>query len=314
MNEIVAEPMPPADKLQALSKIIEQAAEGVVIIGPDRIVWLVNTAWGQMHGYGNTADLLGEHIKIFHTKEQMKTELAPLLEETKRRGRIAGPIDHMKRDGTTFPTQTKILLLKSPSNKPSSFIILTADRTDSRKSKARLEQQSAELDQLRGTNEQLDEQVAQLKAANEQLRDQTVEQEGLTGRLNDLQEYANELEQRNRELEQQTTAGAPEQQPQQPVQAQKRFAHQMRAPGESEDGFEQHVGELVDAKTIASEILGISRMSFWLLRVRGRVGPKPIRIDGTLRWELSSILRWIEWNCCDMAEFQAREKKELGQS
>jgi len=75
----------------------------------------------------------------------------------------------------------------------------------------------------------------------------------------------------------------------------------------------QRVGEFVDAKTIASEILGISELRFWFLRVRGRFSPKPIKVNGSLIWTLSSILRWIEWGCCDTTDFQAREQKSRQQ-
>ncbi len=78
--------------------------------------------------------------------------------------------------------------------------------------------------------------------------------------------------------------------------------------------LQQRVVEFVDAKTIASEILGISERRFWFLRVRGRVGPKPMKVNGSLIWTLSSIVRWIEWGCCDMAEFQAREQRALQQT
>ncbi len=66
---------------------------------------------------------------------------------------------------------------------------------------------------------------------------------------------------------------------------------------------------LVDARTIAVELLGISKRSFWRLRAQGKIGPKPVKVGGSLRWRLSSILKWIEWDCCDAAEFQAREEQ-----
>ncbi len=64
--------------------------------------------------------------------------------------------------------------------------------------------------------------------------------------------------------------------------------------------------KLVSAGTIAKEFLGISKRSFWRLRSQGKIGPKVIKVGGSLRWKLSSVLRWIEWDCCDEAEFQAR--------
>jgi predicted DNA-binding transcriptional regulator AlpA len=67
------------------------------------------------------------------------------------------------------------------------------------------------------------------------------------------------------------------------------------------------IERLVDAKTIAKEILGISKRGFWRLRAQGKIGPKPVRVGGSLRWKLSEIMQWLDWNCCDMSEFQARK-------
>ena len=66
--------------------------------------------------------------------------------------------------------------------------------------------------------------------------------------------------------------------------------------------------KLVDAKII-SEMLGISKRGFWRLRSQRKLGPKCIKVGGALRWKLSSVLKWIDWDCCDAAEFQAREEQ-----
>ena len=67
--------------------------------------------------------------------------------------------------------------------------------------------------------------------------------------------------------------------------------------------------KLVDAKTI-SQMLDISKRSFWRYRAQGKIGPKEIKIGGNLRWKLSAILKWIEWGCCDAADFQKRLEAE----
>jgi predicted DNA-binding transcriptional regulator AlpA len=67
---------------------------------------------------------------------------------------------------------------------------------------------------------------------------------------------------------------------------------------------------LVDAKTIALEMLGISKRGFWRLRAQGKIGPKPVKVGGSLRWRLSEIVRWIQWDCCDASEYQARLEAE----
>jgi len=377
MSEVVATCRLLGHELQVLSKIVEQATEGVAVIDLDGIVRFVNIRWAEMHGYSTTGQLLGKHIRMFHTKGQMQNDLVQMLDETRRRGLIIGPIDHTKRSGRTFPTQTKIVLL-SLSSKPSGFIILAVDCTDSRKNAAQLREKSAELNEMKEATEQikqaeecsrrhaaeleqqLEEQAAghrrlqgqlreqvellerqsaeltQLGEAKKRLEGETSEHQKLASELHDIREQAEEkiakltqereqlrqevagykeaeeqlrraiteLEQKSRELEQ--GIGEAEHLKGQP-------RDQTQACDELKEPLEQHVGELVDAKAFASEILGVSRMRFRLMRARGRIGPRPIKVNGNLRWELSSILRWIEWNCCKTGEFKARELREFEQ-
>lgn len=316
MNEAVAARRLHGWTLESLSKVAEQAIEGVVVIDVDRIVRFANAAWAEMHGRRNAPDLLGEHINKFHSEAQVRTELTPLLEEAGLRGRIAGPIDHVKRDGTTFPTQTKILLLKSPSNEPHGFIILALDRTENKENAVQLKRQSAELDQLSRRNEQLAAQVEQLIAASEQLEQKAekhneAREDALLeiGKLKqqgvNVEEQLAEANQLNEQL-----SRAREERDEAP----EHLPHQTPGLKEFRGDLEQRVAEWVDARTIASEILGISRLKFWLLCVRGRIGPKPERVNGSVRWKLSSIVRWIEWDCCDSAEFRAREHAETDET
>ena len=76
--------------------------------------------------------------------------------------------------------------------------------------------------------------------------------------------------------------------------------------------MEQQTEKLVSAGIIAKEILGISKRSFWRLKAQGKIGPKAIKVGGSLRWKLSSVLRWIELDCCNAAEFQARQGTQDG--
>ena len=94
-----------------------------------------------------------------------------------------------------------------------------------------------------------------------------------------------------------------------PLKAGEQAQGQIRVHKESKEAIEECAVEVVDANRFASYILGCSRWKFWLLRKLGRIGPKPMKVNGTLKWELSSILRWIEWGCCNMAEFRAREER-----
>ena len=78
----------------------------------------------------------------------------------------------------------------------------------------------------------------------------------------------------------------------------------------SNEGKNQTTEKLVSAGTIAKEFLGISKRSFWRLRAQGKIGPKEIKVGGSLRFKLSSVLKWIEWDCCSRQEFEARRESE----
>ena len=38
----------------------------------------------------------------------------------------------------------------------------------------------------------------------------------------------------------------------------------------------------------------------------GRI-PQGMKISGCLRWRLSDVRIWIDWNCCSRTEFEARK-------
>ena len=97
--------------LRCLTVIAEQTGQGIVVTDLNGVVQFVNTAWAAMHGYENRQTLIGRQIGLFHTKEQMKADIIPFIEEVKRRGRLAGPVDHIRRDRTVFPTEMSMALL-----------------------------------------------------------------------------------------------------------------------------------------------------------------------------------------------------------
>jgi len=59
-------------ELRFLAVAAEQAGEGIVVVDLNGIICFVNPAWAIMHGYDGTDKLVGEHISMFHTEEEMK--------------------------------------------------------------------------------------------------------------------------------------------------------------------------------------------------------------------------------------------------
>lgn len=113
--------------LRYLSMIAEQANEGIVVVDLDGSLRFVNEAWAGMHGYKTKDELIGKQISLFYTREQMKTNVIPLLEQTKSCGHLEGTVEHIKSDGTVFPAQTKMILVADEVGEATGLIVFAAD-------------------------------------------------------------------------------------------------------------------------------------------------------------------------------------------
>ncbi|MHC4657805.1 MAG: PAS domain-containing protein [Planctomycetota bacterium] len=246
--------------LRHLGMIAEHADEGIVVVDLKGTLHFVNTAWAKMHGYKTSSELVGKQISMFHTKEQMKMDVVPLIEQTKRSGQFMGPVEHVRSDGTTFPTKTKMTTLKDNESKVSGLTVLITDITEGEQAEKHLEQQVAELtdanEQLKqqiAEHEQGDEglkqQVAELTDANEQLKQQIAEREqGDEG----LKQQVAELTDANEQLQQQIAERRQadenlKQQVAELTDANEQLQQQIAGRGQAEENLEQQVAELTDA-------------------------------------------------------------------
>ncbi|HUU17265.1 MAG TPA: PAS domain-containing protein, partial [Sedimentisphaerales bacterium] len=146
--------------------------------------------WAKMHGYKTSNELLGKQISAFHTQEQVKADLNPLIEETKRRGWSTCAVEHVRADGATFPTQMKMIVLKNEKGKAIGFIVITTDITERKRLeetateatkqgkelKEQIEQLQYNIHEREQTEGNIKQQADELRAANEQLKHQITEQ------------------------------------------------------------------------------------------------------------------------------------------
>ncbi len=116
------------DRLRLLSAAVEQSSEGVAIVDIDGKLLFSNKSFAQMHGYG-PEELLGKHLSIFHTPEQMPSVNAAnrIILET---GSFAGEIWHVHRDGTVFPTLMHNSRLHDEAGNPVGIIGTLQDITE----------------------------------------------------------------------------------------------------------------------------------------------------------------------------------------
>ena len=113
--------------LRFLTAIAEQTNEGIIVVDSDSSLQFVNEAWAQMHGYKTKDELIGKQLSMFHTEEQIKSDVIPLLEKIKSCGQIEDAVEHIKSDGTVFPTQTKMILVKDEADNTNGIVIFAAD-------------------------------------------------------------------------------------------------------------------------------------------------------------------------------------------
>lgn len=187
MQNVFTTPKQIEQTLRHLSIVADMAAEkaneGIVVADIDGNLLFVNEAWCVMHGYTSKDELIGKQLSLFHKQEQMKTDMIPLFEKTKRCGRTEDTIEHIKRNGTAFITQTKIISVEDGAGKTSGFIIFASNIGQSSKIKdttvknlkqiKHLSKRIAQLRTLFGecqeTGEYLAEQTGELQTNNEML-------------------------------------------------------------------------------------------------------------------------------------------------
>jgi len=165
--------------IKYLSVIADAAAEktneGIAIADLDGSLLFLNEAWCGMHGYKSKDKLIGKQLSIFHTKEQMKTDVIPLLEKTKQFGQTESTIGHIKSDGTVFATQTKMISVGDGAGKSAGFIIFAANVGQSRRLRDSTDDNLKQIERLSGRIAQLRKLFSEFWQIGECLSEQTNE-------------------------------------------------------------------------------------------------------------------------------------------
>lgn len=161
--------------------LAENVSDGVVVIDLDENIRFVNTVMAKMHGYISGDALIGKKISVFHSEYQMKADVLPMIEEVKQRGRLWGPVDHLRNNETAFPTQTKMILLKDGHGTAVGLFVIVTDMTKCIEMKKSSAQQSVELSK---TNEQLRQQTSEYQKTIDQLKEQVDELNAKLGQHN----------------------------------------------------------------------------------------------------------------------------------
>jgi len=152
--------------LRCLIKIAEEASEGIALTTLDGTIRFINTAWAAIHGYDTPYELIGKQINIFHSQEKMIADVIPCMEETKRRGQLAGIIEHIRKDGTPFLADMKMMLVADDNGSSIAIIVFAMDITDRKQAEDQLRKRCKLLES------RAEEFVAQLASVRKQLQNE----------------------------------------------------------------------------------------------------------------------------------------------
>jgi PAS domain S-box-containing protein len=125
------------NKLLEYKTAIDQASDGIAIVGLDREISFLNQSWFKMHGYGKD-ELTDYSMNRFHTDEQLSEEVEPLFETLYENGFHSGEVGHKRKDGTTFPTWMSTTVLKGHDQQPVGYLGVVQDITLEKAAEAEL--------------------------------------------------------------------------------------------------------------------------------------------------------------------------------
>jgi PAS domain S-box-containing protein len=132
--------------LRLLSSAVEQSHEGVAVSDLEGNLQFVNHAFAAMHGYV-PGELVGEHLSIFHTPEQL-LEVKAANRQLHETGEFQGEIWHARRDGAVFPTRMHNSILRDEAGQPTNMIATLHDITEQVQAQEAVRRRTAQLEAL----------------------------------------------------------------------------------------------------------------------------------------------------------------------
>ena len=125
------------EKLKILGMAVEQSAEGVLVIDTAGIVCFVNPAWARMHGF-TVEEVTGHHFRIFHTEEQLRREVFPVINRFEKTSIYRAEMGHKRKDGSTFMSSTAFASLRDNDGRVIGAVGICRDITEQKQYEAEL--------------------------------------------------------------------------------------------------------------------------------------------------------------------------------
>ena len=152
------DPLEVRQTLERLAFIVELLHEGVAVTNLSGTICFANPAMARMHGYDSCQELISKSITHLYSVDLVQTDLKSMIDTVKDRGHTQKPITHTRRDGSTFPAQTKMVLLNDEQDRVTGLIVLVTDLS----SQTQQASSSQHIEQLERANQRLEQQIHEL--------------------------------------------------------------------------------------------------------------------------------------------------------
>lgn len=117
--------------MRRLETAVGQSIDGILMADLEGNIEYVNPAWARMHGF-EVSEVLGKHVRLFHTEGQMKLDLQPFIERTLRSGAAEDELMHRRRDGSLFPAWQTANCFKDDQGAPIGIVAVARDISQQR--------------------------------------------------------------------------------------------------------------------------------------------------------------------------------------
>ncbi|MEL7061841.1 MAG: PAS domain S-box protein, partial [Acidobacteriota bacterium] len=121
--------------MRMLESAVEQSVDGIAVAGLEGGLLFLNQAWANMHGY-EVMELLGYDLQVFHTREQFRDQVEPLLKLVASEGAQEAEIEHRRRGGATFPTWMTVTSLQDAAGAPMGYVFIARDLSERKRAEA----------------------------------------------------------------------------------------------------------------------------------------------------------------------------------
>ncbi len=130
------------------SAVVENSTEFIGIASMDGIVQFVNSGGLVMTGYDSTDEVVGKPIAQFYIEEELPMVLSEGLPTAIQTGRWQKEITYVRKDGSQFPVDQTIFVVRDTNGNPINLATITTDITERRAQTIALQEARLEAETL----------------------------------------------------------------------------------------------------------------------------------------------------------------------